>query len=387
MAIYLKDIIPFRFMIKPDTSRNGFLFGDEKGPWKTDKITKVLARESTKRLGFRMTVADYRHISVAMNRKFIRGIDLELTDDDDEDDPHDLMASHRTRIAVNRYGRQAGLLKKLTPESIDIFRTIADNWQKWLDLIPRKPREEADEVINEDELDIPLQDKLKGALTKLYGPTAIFKGKQEEGMTAIVKGISPLIICLPTGGGKSLSFLLPACFNDAKTTVVITPLVALSEDMLRRCKEANIKSFIYGTTRTTTANVVIIVTETAVSSRFSQYILDLHLENKLERIIFDEAHKLVKDVNYRPKLEDLYKLSLPVQYVYLTATMPPTMVAEFIEKVSIQEPHIVRQASHKANFRYTVSIYDGDDFENTSLNLIRVRAEKYTGNEKAVQIK
>src|SRR5215472_11388258 len=118
-------------MIKPDTSRNGFLFGDEKGPWKTDKITKVLVKESTKRLGFRMTLADYRHISVAIDRKFIRGIDLELLDDDDEDDPHDLMASHGTRIAVNRYGRQAGLLKKLTPESIDIFRTIADNWQRW----------------------------------------------------------------------------------------------------------------------------------------------------------------------------------------------------------------------------------------------------------------
>ena len=80
-------------------------------------------------LGFRMTIQMYRQISVAIDRKFMRGIDLEL--DKDDDNPHDLMATHTTETAVARYGRLAGLIQELSPESIDIFRGISDQWQEW----------------------------------------------------------------------------------------------------------------------------------------------------------------------------------------------------------------------------------------------------------------
>ena len=120
---------PFCFIINPHTPRNGFLFGDEKGPWKTDEITNVLTKESQNKLGFRMTTQMYRQISTAIDRKFMRGVDLEL--DNDEDNAHDLMATHSTQTAIARYGRLGGLIQKLTPESIDIFRAISDRWQEW----------------------------------------------------------------------------------------------------------------------------------------------------------------------------------------------------------------------------------------------------------------
>ncbi len=105
------------------------IFGDENGPWNTTEITKVLAKESQKKLGFRMTVQIYRQISVAIDRKFMRGVDLEL--DNDDDIVNDLMATHSTQMAIARYGRLGGLIQKLTPESIDIFRGISDRWQEW----------------------------------------------------------------------------------------------------------------------------------------------------------------------------------------------------------------------------------------------------------------
>jgi superfamily II DNA helicase RecQ len=136
--------------------------------------------------------------------------------------------------------------------------------------------------------------------------------QQKRAVIATAKGISPLFIILPIGTGKSLTFLLPALFDDANTTIVITPLVALAEDILRRCQDAMIDVIIYGRVQARMVRIVIVVTETAVNSSFSQFILDIYLAKKLDRIVFDEAHKLETDLNYRPKLEALRKLVLPI---------------------------------------------------------------------------
>ena len=120
---------PFCFIINPSTPRNGFLFGDKNGPWETKEITNVLTKESQNKIGFQMTIQIYRQISSAIDRKFMRGVDLDL--DNDDDNAHDLMATHSTQTAIARYGRLGGLIQKLTPESIDIFRGISDRWQEW----------------------------------------------------------------------------------------------------------------------------------------------------------------------------------------------------------------------------------------------------------------
>ena len=78
LGLYLQDIIPFRFMIDPLLARHGFLFADNNGPWSTERLTKVLTRETSKRLGFRMTVQEYRHIAIAIDREFIRGSSITI---------------------------------------------------------------------------------------------------------------------------------------------------------------------------------------------------------------------------------------------------------------------------------------------------------------------
>ena len=71
MATYLLYILPFRQMISPETSKHAFLFGDQKGPWNGGRIGNILAKESHRRIEFRMTLRDYRQISIAIDRKFI----------------------------------------------------------------------------------------------------------------------------------------------------------------------------------------------------------------------------------------------------------------------------------------------------------------------------
>ncbi|HXP49831.1 MAG TPA: DEAD/DEAH box helicase, partial [Bacteroidia bacterium] len=79
-------------------------------------------------------------------------------------------------------------------------------------------------------------------------------------------GKSPIIVVMPTGGGKSLMFMLPASVKDAGTTVVVTPLIALKQDMQKRCRELGLDCIVWGTERRMHDSCFILVTpESAVS--------------------------------------------------------------------------------------------------------------------------
>jgi hypothetical protein len=66
-----------------------------------------------------------------------------------------------------------------------------------------------------------------------------FRGNQAAVIQAIQRGASPIVATMPTGGGKSMCFMLPA-FATGGLTVVVVPLLALRSDMMRRCQEAGI---------------------------------------------------------------------------------------------------------------------------------------------------
>jgi superfamily II DNA helicase RecQ len=72
-------------------------------------------------------------------------------------------------------------------------------------------------------------------LQRMMGKTAEFRGVQKEAVAAMVVGESPVVAVMPTGGGKSLLFMLPAWAEQGGTTVVVVPLIALRGDMMRRC--------------------------------------------------------------------------------------------------------------------------------------------------------
>jgi hypothetical protein len=225
--------------------RHGFLFGNAKGPFKTEDLTDAFIRESQKRIGFRMTNRDYRHIAIAIDRKFIRPNEFRLEedddDDDDEDNPYDQMATHSTRTANKVYARLQGLTRSLTPESIDIFRDISDRWQRYYKLVSRSERDEEDAVDKEEIKTLTNDEKIEKAIRKMYGASFKWRSeKQEKAVKVVVEGTSPLIVVLPTSAGKSLTFMLPATFDDAGTTVVITPTRALANDLSKRCKDAGI---------------------------------------------------------------------------------------------------------------------------------------------------
>ena len=64
--------------------------------------------------------------------------------------------------------------------------------------------------------------------------------KQESAIKAILAGDTPLIVILPTGGGKSLLFMIPACLKEPGVTIVVAPFRALVNDLVDRLRRTGI---------------------------------------------------------------------------------------------------------------------------------------------------
>lgn len=103
--------------------------------------------------------------------------------------------------------------------------------------------------------------------------------------------------------------------------------------------------------------------------------MQIHLDGKLDRIVTDEAHKLETDVNYRLRISDSKALNVPVQFVFMTATYPPSMAARFERNMFIEDPYFVREPTYKPNNRYSVVVTN--DVKRTSLRLITEAVTMY----------
>ena len=75
--------------------------------------------------------------------------------------------------------------------------------------------------------------------------------------------------------------------------------------------------------------------------------------------MIDECHLTVIAAEYRPSMVELTAIrSLRTQFVYLTATLPPSMRAEFEERNYLHRPAVVRASSNRSNIFYIVRKID-----------------------------
>ena len=81
---------------------------------------------------------------------------------------------------------------------------------------------------------------LKKELKSLFGFSK-FKGNQEQIISSLIKGNNNLVI-MPTGAGKSLCFQLPAIIREG-TTLVVSPLIALQEEQVKKLNALGIPAF------------------------------------------------------------------------------------------------------------------------------------------------
>ncbi|KAF2135167.1 uncharacterized protein K452DRAFT_239846, partial [Aplosporella prunicola CBS 121167] len=75
---------------------------------------------------------------------------------------------------------------------------------------------------------------------------AEFRGVQEQAIEAVIKGRSPVLVVIGTGGGKSIVFIVPAMCtastSELGTTVIVVLLISLRENIAERCRRVGISA-------------------------------------------------------------------------------------------------------------------------------------------------
>ncbi|KAH1712271.1 hypothetical protein KXX60_006462 [Aspergillus fumigatus] len=121
-------------------------------------------------------------------------------------------------------------------------------------------------------------------------------------MRAIQQGESPVVAVMPTGGGKSMLFMVPVFTAPGGTTIVVVPLVALQADMMRRCQELGISCVAWESRRPPDAASIVLVTpESAVSPDFQMFLNWLRWTRRLDWIMIDKCYVVLNSQrDFRP---------------------------------------------------------------------------------------
>ena len=342
-------------------------------------------------MGLRITLQDWRHIAIAISRKLARdrGVkkaDFENEDDDDDNDseqyeiPDDLAASHMTKTAEG-YSVSIDVLKRLTPESLEIFRQVSYRWHRFLGLIEQPSSQPSSNappkrkgVVDAAELTprkrpkiLPLQGAVSQAASEqallealravLRDDHAQFRTLQQKGAVRLAAAKeSPLVAVLPTGGEKSLVFIVPAILTGSGVTIVVAPYTELKRQLVTRCIDAGLDCKHWPEAQESWPRVVLVSAEAASSDDFLQWAADMRVRGKLDRVVIDECHLMFTAADeYRRKLRGLVLLcNLGCPFVFLTGTLPPLYQREFEEAMQLQNPLYICVSSHRVNVEYSV---------------------------------
>ena len=193
-----------------------------------------------------------------------------------------------------------------------------------------------------------------------------FRGIQEEIINSIGNGHDTLGL-MPTGGGKSITFQVPALAKEG-LCLVITPLIALMKDQVRNLREKGIKAIaIYsGMTR----EEIVVALENCIFGNYKfLYISPERLDTeifqaklrhmKISMITIDESHCISQwGYDFRPaylKIADIRKLLPNVPVLALTATATPEVVKDIQQKLEFKKgSNVFRMSFERKNLAYIV---------------------------------
>src|SRR6187401_2410503 len=202
-------------------------------------------------------------------------------------------------------------------------------------------------------------------ILKQYWGFDSFRPLQEDIINSVLNGKDTLAI-MPTGGGKSLCYQVPAMVKEG-TCLVISPLIALMKDQVQNLRKKNITAFaIYsGMSRKEVINTLKLVSESNCkflyvsperleTALFKEYLPGMHIN----LIAVDEAHCISQwGYDFRPpylRIAALRNEIKDVSILALTASATPDVQNDICEKLNFSDHNIFRQSFERPNLSFSV---------------------------------
>ncbi|ANQ86477.1 DNA helicase RecQ [Azoarcus olearius] len=220
-------------------------------------------------------------------------------------------------------------------------------------------------------------------LEHVFGYTA-FRGEQQAIVEHVAAGGDALVL-MPTGGGKSLCYQVPALLREG-TAIVVSPLIALMHDQVSALVEAGVKAAFLNSSldaeearRVERAlyagelDLLYVAPERLMTPRFLDQLDHLRDTHRLALFAIDEAHCVSQwGHDFRP--EYLQLSILPERYpaiprIALTATADRQTREEIATRLRLEDARRFISSFDRPNIRYT--IVDKDDPRRQLLHFIR----------------
>ncbi|MHC1479001.1 DNA helicase RecQ [Frateuria aurantia] len=206
----------------------------------------------------------------------------------------------------------------------------------------------------------------RSILQSVFGYAA-FRGQQEAVVDHVAEGGDALVL-MPTGGGKSLCYQVPALLRQGMA-VVVSPLIALMQDQVDTLRElgvaaaylnssldAEAQRLIERQVMTGELNLLYVAPERLLSPRL------LAMLERIEVALFaiDEAHCVSQwGHDFRPEYRELAELQRrfpQVPRIALTATADPRTREEIIDRLGLQQARQFLSSFDRPNIRYRVGL-------------------------------
>lgn len=220
----------------------------------------------------------------------------------------------------------------------------------------------------------------KHSLLKRYWGFDSFRPLQEEIVDSVLQGNDTLAL-LPTGGGKSLCYQLPALMREG-LCLVVSPLIALMKDQVQQLNNRGIKaacvvSGMSGSEISTVLNNCVFgkIKFLYVSpERLRQRMFIEHFRQmKVCLIAVDEAHCISQwGYDFRPsylQIAEIRNFQPSVPLVALTATATPKVIADIEQRLLMRQCRRFRSSFNRANLNYMV-VHD-EDMSGRLLQIVR----------------
>ena len=209
-------------------------------------------------------------------------------------------------------------------------------------------------------------------LSEVFGYES-FRGPQQDIIEHVTGGQDALVL-MPTGGGKSLCYQIPAIARQSSglgITIVVSPLIALMHDQVGALHEAGVSAAFLNSTLSNTEAIDVeqrlrrgditllyAAPERITTPRFLALLDSLYAQNALSLFAIDEAHCVSQwGHDFRPEyrgLTILHERFAQVPRVALTATADALTRADIIERLQLEEARLFISSFDRPNIRYTI---------------------------------
>ncbi|GFP99008.1 ATP-dependent DNA helicase q-like 3 [Phtheirospermum japonicum] len=202
-----------------------------------------------------------------------------------------------------------------------------------------------------------------------------FRGKQLEAIQAVLSGRDCFCL-MPTGGGKSMCYQIPALAKQG-IVLVVSPLIACQENQVMALKEKGIAAEYLSSTQTAKAKneiyekldsgkpslrLLYVTPELIATAGFMAKLTKIHGRGLLSLIAIDEAHCVSTwGHDFRPSYRKLSSLRnhLPgIPVLALTATAVPKVQEDVMRSLCLRNPLVLKSSFNRPNIYYEVRYKD-----------------------------